>query len=330
MSMIVVTGGTGFLGHVIVRTLLARGQAVRAIGRDPDRCAVLESLGAAVVRGDLRDEDIVTSACRDATAVIHAGALSEPYGPREIFYASNVVGTRNVIAACLSQRVDRLVHISSPAVVFDGSDQVNACEDVPYPKHYSSNYAWSKRLAEECVRAAKLDTVIIRPKAIFGEGDVALLPRIIQAARMGRLPQIGHGRNRVDVTYVDNVVHAICLALQAPRAAGRTYTITNGEHVALWPLIIRVLACLGLRTELRRIPVYGALALGRALELYARLSGGEPSLTRYTVSILAREQTYDISAARQDLGYEPVVSIEQGIETTLIALSNANASAPVS
>lgn len=328
--MIVVTGGTGFLGHAVVRALLARGQAVRAIGRNPDRCAVLESLGATVVRGDLRDADFVASACRDAEAVIHAGAFSEPFGPREIFHASNVVGTRNVVAACLGQRVNRLVHISSPAVVFDGFDQVNAREDVPYPTRYSSSYAWSKRLAEECVRAAKLDTVILRPKAIFGEGDVALLPRIIRAARMGRLPQIGHGRNRVDITYVDNVVHAICLALNAPRAAGRTYTITNGEHVALWPVITRVLACLGLRTELRRIPVYGALAIGRALELYARLAGGEPLLTRYTVSILAREQTYDISAARRDLGYAPIVSFEQGFEATLAALLPINATAPVS
>ena len=147
---------------------------------------------------------------------------------------------------------------------------------------------------------------------------------------MGRLPQIGHGRNRVDITNVDNVVHAICLALNAPRAAGRTYTITNGEHVALWPVITRVLACLGLSTELRRIPVYGALAIGRALELYARLAGGEPLLTRYTVSILAREQTYDISAARRDLGYAPVVSFEQGFEATLAALLPTNTTALVS
>jgi len=328
--MIVVTGGTGFLGHAVVRTLLARGQAVRSIGRNPDRCATLESLGATVIRGDLRDADFVASACRDAEAVIHAGAFSEPFGPREIFHASNVVGTRNVVAACLDQRVGRLVHISSPAVVFDGLDQVNAREDVPYPTRYSSNYAWSKRLAEECVRAAKLDTVILRPKAIFGEGDVALLPRIIRAARMGRLPQIGHGQNRVDITHVDNVVHAICLALKAPRATGRIYTITNGEHVALWPMITRVLAYLGLRTELRRISVYAALAIGRALELYARLAGGEPLLTRYTVSILAREQTYDISAAQRDLGYAPVMSFEQGFEATLAALLPTNATAPVS
>ncbi len=327
--MIVVTGGTGFLGNAVVRSLLASGEAVRAIGRNPERCAVLESLGVTVLRGDLRDADFVTRACIDAQAVIHAGALSEPFGPREIFHASNVVGTRNVVEACLRQRVERLVHISSPAVVFDGHDQVNAREDVPYPTRFSSNYAWSKRLAEECVRDAKMDTVILRPKAIFGEGDVALLPRIIRAARLGRLPQIGHGRNRVDITHVDNVVHAICLALKAPLAVGNVYTITNDEHVALWPMITRVLASLGLRTELRRVSLFAALALGRALEFYAHLAGGEPLLTRYTVSILAREQTYDISAAQRDLGYAPVTSFEQGFEATLAALLLTQVSAPV-
>jgi nucleoside-diphosphate-sugar epimerase len=322
--MIVVTGGTGFLGLAVARNLVSRGLPVRAVGRDPSRCDLLESLGATVVRGDLRDAALVADACRNASAVIHTGALSAPFGPRDAFFSTNVEGTGNVVAACLRQGVRRLVHISSPAVVFDGNDQVNAREDVPYPKRYSSSYAWSKRLAEECVRAAKLDAVILRPKAIFGEGDVALLPRLIRAARAGRLPQIGNGRNLVDLTYVENVVHAITLALDAPRAVGGTYTITNDEHVELWPVIRRVLTHCGLDAKLRRIPIAVAFGIGRTLELSARISGGEPLLTRYTAAILGRHQTYDIDAARRDLGYAPIVPFERGLEASLAALQGAN------
>jgi nucleoside-diphosphate-sugar epimerase len=322
--MIVVTGGTGFLGLAVVREFLARGLPVRAVGRDPERCELLASLGAAVACGDLRDGKLVADACRDARAVVHAGALSAPFGARAEFFSTNVEGTGNVVAACRRHGVRRLIHISSPAVVFDGSDQLDAREDVPYPQRYSSNYAWSKRLAEECVRAAGLDAVILRPKAIFGPGDTALLPRLVRAARAGRLPQIGDGRNRVDLTYVANVVHAIALALDAPRAFGGTYTITNDEHVELWPVIRRVLAHCGLDTRLRRIPIALALGLGHTLELSARISGGEPLLTRYTAAILGRHQTYDITAARRDLGYEPIVPFERGLEASLAALQGAD------
>ncbi len=318
--MVVVTGGTGFLGRALVRGLLSRGFPVRAVGRDVQMCAHLESLGASVVRADLRDAAAVAAACEDADAVVHAGALSAPFGRRSDFYTINVVGTRNVVAACTSRRIARLVHISSPSVVFDGGDQTHARENVPYPARYSSHYAWSKRLAEECVREAALDTVILRPKAIFGEGDAALLPRLVRAARTGRLPQIGDGRNRVDLTYVEKVVHAICLALHAPKAVGGIYTITNGEHVELWPLIRRVLCRCGVDTHLRTMPLAAALLIARVLESHAHIGGGEPLLTRYTVAVLARNQTYDITAAQRDLGYAPVVNFEQGLEASLAAL----------
>lgn len=321
--MLVVTGATGFLGQVLVRRLLLRGLPVRAIGRNARACAHLESLGASVVRADLRDATAVAAACTNADAVVHAGALSAPFGRRSDFYATNVVGTRNVVAACTAHRVNRLVHISSPSVVFDGRDQCNAREDLPYPSRHSSHYAWSKRLAEVCVRTADLHTVILRPKAIFGAGDTALLPRLIRAARLGQLPQIGNGRNRVDLTYVENVVHAICLALEAPRTACGIYTITNGEHVELWPLIRQVLSQCGVDSRLRRIPLGAALVLARILEWRAHIIGGDPPLTRYMVSILARNQTYDITAARRDLGYAPVVSLEQGLATSLAALGPA-------
>jgi 2-alkyl-3-oxoalkanoate reductase len=315
---ILITGGTGFVGAHTAALLLRQGHSLRLLGRDFARVQQQLATGAEPLRADLRDRQAVMAACAGCDAVIHAGALSAPWGRQADFLATNVGGTAAVVAGCQRHSVGRLVFISSPAVLFSGRDMVEATDDLPYPKIFSSAYALSKMLAEREVRAARdLPAVILRPKAVFGPGDSALLPRLISAAQAGRLPQIGDGENLVDLTYVENVAHAIGLALGAEAAVGGSYTITNGEHVRLWELIRSVLHRLGISTELRQVSVRGALAAATLMELRAALTGREPLLTRYTVGILARTQTYDISAARRDLGYAPLISVAEGVERTL-------------
>ena len=122
-------------------------------------------------------------------------------------------------------------------------------------------------------REKGLETVIIRPKAIFGPGDRSLLPRLIALAAKGSLRQIGNGKNLVDLTYVENVVHALLLALDAPKAVGGTYFVTNDEHIALWPTIRSVLEGLGLSSKLSAIPLGAAMTLASCMEMYGRWSG---------------------------------------------------------
>ena len=320
--MIVVTGGSGFLGQHVARRLLDAGQSVTLVGRDFG--ALDPALGPEVrlMEADLRDQGQIGAACRGAEAVVHAGAFSAPWGARRDFWDINVGGTANVIAGCRAHGVRRLVYISSPSVVFDGGDQRDLADDAPYPRRFASVYSLTKKRGEDLVNAAtpSLETVILRPKAIFGPGDRSLLPRLIAAARAGRLPQIGDGNNRVDLTYVQNVAHAIRLALDAPAAVGGTYTITNHEHPLLWETITTVLARLGIPARLRRVPLPLALTAATLMELRAAVTHTEPLLTRYTVAILARTQTYDTSHAMRDLGYAPVISLDQGIERTLASL----------
>jgi nucleoside-diphosphate-sugar epimerase len=320
---VLVTGGTGFLGKHLTAVLLQRGHSVRLMGRNFATAKVLLEQGARPIAVDLRDREGVTAACAGAEVVFHAGAFSAPWGKRSDFYAINVDGTEALLAGCLAHGVRRLLYVSSPSVVFDGRDQHDAREDVPYPRRFTSIYSLTKKLGEDRVNAAHasgLETVILRPKAIFGPGDQALLPRLIAAARQQRLPQIGDGRNLVDLTYVENVVHALLLASESPAAAGKTYTITNNEHVPLWEVIRLVLKRLNLSTHLRQVPLSVALAAASLLEMRAALTGKEPLLTRYSATILARTQTYDISAARRDLSYSPPVSIAEAIERTLASL----------
>jgi nucleoside-diphosphate-sugar epimerase len=320
---ILITGGSGFLGSHVARALLARGDQVSLLGRNFDAVPDLVTAGATPVRADLRDKQTVVAACAGMDAVVHAGALSSPWGHPTAFRDVNAGGTLSVVEGCQQHGVGRLVHLSSPAVVFDGRDHENLTEAAPYPINYSSEYAASKKTAEDMVNVAAkqgLPAVILRPKAIFGPGDRALLPRLTAAARQGKLRQFGDGKNLVDLTYVDNVVQAILLALSAPAAVGHTYFITNGEHVPLWLTIRRTLDALAIPSDLRPLALPLAMLVARFMEAGASMSGAEPLLTRYTVGVLARTQTYDISAARRDLGYQPQVSFNEGMGRTLEAL----------
>jgi 2-alkyl-3-oxoalkanoate reductase len=325
---ILVTGGTGFLGRYLTAQLLDRGHEVDIMGRDFAPVQDLVARGVKPVGADLRDHGAVHAACAGKEAVFHVGAKSEPWGKCADFHAINAGGTAAVVEGCRMYDVRRLIYVSSPSVVFDGKDQIDATEKVLYPRRFTSVYALTKKLGEDAVNAARgeMETVIIRPKAIFGPGDRALLPRLIAAARRGRLPQIGDGKNLVDLTYVENVAQALVLALESPAAIGNTYTITNDEHPALWDLIREALRHLHLSTQLRQIPLGMAMAAASTMEAIAAVTGWagaagrEPTLTRYSALILARTQTYDITAAKRDLGYTPHVSLAKGITCTLDAL----------
>jgi nucleoside-diphosphate-sugar epimerase len=319
---VLVTGATGFLGRRLVAALVEQGHQVRVLVRNPgaDTGAIVN--GAEIWRGDLCDPMTVIAACEGMEVAQHAGALSSPWGPKSEFYATNVGGTQAVIDGCQRQGVRRLIYVSSPSVVFDGQDQHNLTEAAPYPATSVSVYSHTKKLGEDLVNAASggLETVILRPKAIFGPGDRALLPRLLATARTGRLPVIGDGRNLVDLTCVDNVVEAVRLAMTADAAVGKTYHITNDEHALLWHQVRRILQELKLPPPRLRISLPTALAAAGVMEKVARVTGREPTLTRYSALILARTQTYNIAAAKRDLGYRPLVSLEEGIEQTLSAL----------
>jgi 2-alkyl-3-oxoalkanoate reductase len=320
---ILVTGSTGFVGQHLVRALLERGHRVWMLGRNFAAASALLEAGAIRVQADLRDRASIIGACAQMDAVYHVGALSAPWGRSADFHAINVGGTEHVIAGCVRHEVGRLIAVSSPSVLFNGRDQHLLSDSAPYPPRFISAYSATKKLAEDRLNAAirqGLPALIMRPKAIFGPGDTTLFPRLIRAARDGRLSQIGAGRNLVDLTYVGNVVEALLLALHAPDAVGKTYTITNDEHVPLWDVIRTVLRRLDIPAQLRTLPLTAAMVVARLMEIRALLTGREPLLTRYSVAVLARTQTYDISAARRDLRYVPSVPVAEGIRQTLAHL----------
>ena len=321
-----VTGGTGFLGGHLVRALLARGDQVVALGRNNERCVALGRSGALVVRCELSDQVATAKSFAGVHTVFHVAGLSAPWGPYRKFYEANVAATRNVVQAALVRGVRRLVFVSSPSVTFDPRDESESDETKPYTQRFLSPYQATKKLAEDVVNTARadLECVIVRPKAIFGPGDRTLMPRLIQAAKSGKLLQLGDGSNRVDLTYVGNVVDALLEAAESRKSPGNTYLITNGEHVLLWPLLRRMLAAAGCDTHLRTVSRTIAYALATISEWTSRVSNLEPPLTRYAVALLTRSQTYSIAAARRDVNYNPRISIDTAVEMTLPYLNSSD------
>jgi nucleoside-diphosphate-sugar epimerase len=323
---VLVTGGTGFLGQHLVKNLLIADHDVSIAGRDFMQVDALCKNGARPIVADLRDEAAIRQACKGIEVVFHVGALSAAWGKKSDFHAINVGGTKAIIAGCQEHGVRQLIYVSSPSVVFTGKDIRNATDDLPYPQHFTSVYALTKKLGEDLVNTAshRMATVILRPKAIFGPGDRTLLPQLIAVARRRRLPQIGSGENLVDLTYVENVVQALMLTMDAPAAIGHTYTITNDEHVPLWDTIRQVLRALDLDTDLRKVPLPVVQIAATFMEAQAAITGNEPLLTRYSAAILGCTQTYDIKAAKRDLQYIPRVSVAEGIRRTLATLQETS------
>lgn len=315
-----VTGGGGFIGGAIACRLRALGHEVRSFSRGA--YPGLEALGIEHVRGDLADAPSVLRAAEGSRVVFHAAANPGVWGPYREYHAANVRGTENVIAACRAHGIGKLVFTSSPSVTFDGRDQEGVGSEAPYAARWLAHYPRTKAAAERIVLEANgpgLATVALRPHLVWGPGDNHLIPRLVARARSGRLRIPGSPGKLIDSTYIDNAVEAHVLAAEklepgAP-CAGRAYFISNGEPLPVGELITRILAAAGLPGATRRVPAFAAFAAGALLEalwVLLRLRG-EPPMTRFVARQLSTAHWFDLAEARRDLGYEPHISIEEGL-----------------
>jgi nucleoside-diphosphate-sugar epimerase len=316
---VLVTGASGFIGQHVVRTLLARGHDVSATGRSAGALAPLAEAGARTATADLA-ADPIDSLVRGHTAVVHCAALAAPWGRRESFVRNNVHTTERLLDAAVGAGVTRFVHLSSPSIYSSFRDQIGVKEAFTPPSRWPSPYGETKWLSEQLVldsRFASLEPVVLRPRAVFGEGDRVILPRILAVARRGVFPMLNRGAAQIDVTYIGNVVAAVELALTTSREnAGRAYNITNGEPMPVRELLDRLFAALGIRVRFVPLPEGVAYGIASLAEAAANLqsNGREPRLTRYGIALLAHSLTLDISAARERLGYVPRISLQEGFE----------------
>ncbi len=317
---VLVTGGGGFLGQAIVRQLLERGDTVSVVNRSayPE----LEALGVTCHRGDIADADTVMKTVEGVDAVIHVAAKAGPglYAPD--FVAANIIGTQNVLDACRHHGIRYLVYTSSPSVVHGGGDIDGGDESLPYPDHFPAPYPATKAEAEKMALAAsddRLKVCALRPHLIWGPGDNQLLPRLIEKNRAGRL-RLPAPEKLIDTVFIDNAARAHVLALDnlagKASAAGKAYFISNGEPLPVHDILSRLLEAYGETPKIRTVPKSVAMAVATVVEGIWRVlkKRSDPPLARFVVEHLATAHWYDLSAAKSDLGYEPEISITEGLK----------------
>lgn len=335
-ARVLVTGAGGFLGRAIVERLVEQGACVRGFARRtyPE----LETLGVEWVRGDLTDKEAVGRACAGRDVVFHVAAKAGVWGAYAEYHRPNVVGTANVLAGCRKHNVPHLVYTSSPSVVFDGRPMEGVDESAPYPARHCGHYSATKAIAERSVLAADgadLATIALRPHLIWGPRDNHIVPRIIAKGRAGKLRIVGPGDNKVDTIYIDNAADAHLLAADAlfnnPNARGRAYFLSQEEPVVIWEIINGILAAAGLPPVTRRVPHWMARLAGAVMEgVYGALRlPGEPPMTRFVADELAMSHWFDISAAKRELGYQPRVSIREGLRRLSVWLKSGEPYADV-
>lgn len=318
---VLVTGGGGFLGSAIIEKLIEAGHETVSFSRSEH--PKVKELGAGFVKGDLRNSEEVNEAVRGMEAVIHSAAKVGYWGNYDDFHDVNVNGTKNIVQACRKNRIRNLVFTSSPSVIFTGKDMEGPDETVPYPPKYDTSYSKTKAMAERYVLSSdntELRTIALRPHLVWGPGDTHIIPGLIERARKGKMIRIGDGKNTADMVYVENAADAHVLALEAlehnPNSRGRPFFITNGDPRNMWDFIGEILSAAGLGPVKRSIGTGPAKVGVGLLEVYYKLfrKGKEPPLSLFLVKELTTSHWYDISAARKELGYEPKVSMDEGLK----------------
>ncbi len=327
-----VTGAGGFLGKAICRLL--RLANIKVTGFARGHYPELSQMGVNMVQGDITDFARLKEAMQSCDLVFHVAAKAGVWGSKGDYFKPNVQGAKNIIQACQELAITRLVYTSTPSVTFAGVDEAGIDESQPYADNFLNFYGESKALAEQLVLSAShglkektLKTVALRPHLIWGPNDPHLVPRVLERARAGKLKLVGKEDKLVDTIFVDNAAYAHILAavaLNKPNATciGKAYFISNDQPITMAAMLNNILHCVDLPPVTKRIPSAVAYTVGATLEWFYKTLNikKEPIMTRFVARQLSTSHYFDISAAKKDLGYTPLISIEEGMKQLKLSL----------
>lgn len=315
---VLVTGATGFTGGHLARVLVARGQRVRALVRDPARAGALAESGLEIAPGDLRDRSALMDAVRDMDVVYHIAALYREAGlPERDYFAVNATAVGTLIDAAASAGVRRLVHCSTVGVHGD-VEHPPADEDAPLRPGdvYQRSKAEGEQVARQAAERTGVEVVIARPSGIYGPGDRRLL-KLFRGIARRRFLFLGTGDIFYHLTYVDDLVEGFRRCGETPGAAGRTYILAGGEVTTLTELVEAIAREAGVAPPRLRLPVWPFWIAGALCEAACTPLRIEPPLYRRRVDFFTKSRAFDISRARRELGYAPQVGLADGIRRTL-------------
>ncbi len=315
-----ITGATGFIGSHIAERLIREGEDVTALVRRTSNTEFLKSIGVRLSYGDINDFDSLKAVMKGMDRVYHSAAIVDEWISLKEAYHINVEGTRNLLECAKEENIKRFIHISSLAVL-GMMDHCRTKRDAPYHKSgdsYVDTKIDAEKLVLEYYKNFNLPVTVIRPGFVFGPREKKLIPRLLEKLNQNRLMFIGSGKNKIDVVYIDNLIDAILLAGKNHSCIGQTYNVTNDSGMTLENFIFKITDIWHLKRPSKHVPKPVAYLVCNLLATWATIikSKKPPYITKTRIKFLSLSLDFDISETRKELGYSPLVDIEEGLRRT--------------
>jgi nucleoside-diphosphate-sugar epimerase len=317
MKQVFVTGGSGFVGQDLIAMLIKQGYQVKALARSASSFQKVEQLGAIGVNGDLNDALQLSQGVKDCETVFHLAASVDFFASEKELKKEHVDATETLLSVAKNAGVKKFIYLSASSVIMNGKPILNADESV-VSDHLTDGYSKTKRQAENLVlkaNAPNFQTISIRPPLIWGKGDKSALPAIIEAINKGQFQLIGGGKHHFSTSHVLNVCHALILADKSVQS-GKAYFITDGEASIFKDFMKKYVATQGAILPDKAVSLRMAKFLASIMEFVWKVfrMKGTPPLYKGLVNVLGLDFTLNDGRARQELGYKPMVTIQQGLD----------------
>lgn len=316
MKKILITGASGFTGSHLARKMKEAGYQVRALVRPGRDASFLEKIGAEIVRGDVTQKETLVPAVQGVETVYHLAAVYRQEGiPKKVFWEVNVEGTRNLLEVSREAKVKRFVHCSTVGVQGEIKNPP-ATEEAPYNPgdHYQTSKMEGEKVALSYFREGRLPGVVFRPVGIYGPGDL----RFLKLFRNVKKPMIGSGKVLYHLTYIDDLVEGIRLVGETPGIEGEIFTLAGPRYTTLNELYTILAEILGTRPSRIHLPVWPFLVLGTLCEWICTPFRIQPPIYRRRLDFFLKDRAFDISKAKNRLGYSPKVDLKEGLTKTAL------------
>ena len=312
-----VTGGTGFTGSHLVRSLLADGYDVRVVSRKRERAIAALGNSVDVIEGDLAHPEVAARAVAGCGTVYHlAAAFREPGIKPRRYREVHVDATKYLLEAAKAEGVERIVHCSTIGVHGHvGNPPADEMSPFAPGDIYQETKADGERLALQLQREYALPLTVVRPTGIYGPGDLRLLKLFRPIARR-RFVMVGSGEVFFHMVHVRDLVQGLRLVAASDAAIGETFIIGGEEYCTVRELVTRIARVWGVAVPSLRVPAWPLYAAGALCEAVTIPFGIDPPLYRRRVAFFTRSRAFRIDKAKRLLGYRPAVPLQAGLAET--------------